>query len=57
MAPADPSDKTYQKQKEAGAIAEAVLVDVPDHPGAHHYVIHAYDFPTLDEGALKAARN
>ncbi len=57
MASADPGDKTYQKQREAGAIAEAVLVEVPDHPGGHHYVIHAYDLPTLDERALEVARN
>ncbi len=57
MASADPGDETYHKQKEAGAIAEAVLLEVPDHPGGHHYVIHAYDFPTLDHKALEVARN
>jgi tetratricopeptide (TPR) repeat protein len=34
-------------QEKAGAIAESVLADMPNHPGAHHYIIHAYDFPEL----------
>lgn len=57
LATADPSDKTYQKQKRAGAIAEQVLARVPDHPGAHHYIIHAYDVPPLAERALEVARH
>jgi tetratricopeptide (TPR) repeat protein len=56
MATADPTDKTYTKQKRAGAIAEKVRAQVPDHPGAHHYIIHAYDYPALAEKALPAAR-
>jgi tetratricopeptide (TPR) repeat protein len=52
----DPTDKTFRKQKEAGALAEQVLVSVPDHPGAHHYIIHAYDNPALSAGAVDAAR-
>lgn len=52
----DPTDKTYSKQKQAGALAEQVLASVPDHPGAHHYIIHAYDNPALSAGALEAAR-
>ena len=57
MALADPDDKTYEKQRAAGAIAEEVLATVPDHPGGHHYVIHAYDYPPLAEKALPVARN
>jgi tetratricopeptide (TPR) repeat protein len=57
MATADPTDKTYAKQKRAGAIAEKVLAQIPDHPGAHHYVIHAYDYPALAEGALEVAHS
>jgi tetratricopeptide (TPR) repeat protein len=56
MATADPKDKTYVKQKRSGAITEAVLAQVPDHPGAHHYTIHAYDYPALAKKALPAAR-
>jgi tetratricopeptide (TPR) repeat protein len=57
MATANPGDKTYTKQKQAGAIAEKVLTQVPDHPGAHHYVIHAYDYPLLAPKALNVARS
>jgi tetratricopeptide (TPR) repeat protein len=56
LANVDPSDKTYAKQKEAGALAEQILASVPDHPGAHHYIIHAYDNPALSAGAVDAAR-
>lgn len=54
---ADPGDKTYATQKRAGALAERVLAERPDHPGAHHYVIHAYDYPPLAEDALEVARH
>jgi tetratricopeptide (TPR) repeat protein len=54
---AAPTDKTFTKQKMAGAIAEKVKAEIPQHPGAHHYVIHAYDNPVLAEKALETARN
>jgi tetratricopeptide (TPR) repeat protein len=57
MATAAPKDKSYRKQTEAGAIMENVLAQIPDHPGAHHYIIHAYDLPGLAGGALEVARN
>jgi len=57
MATADPADKSYAKQKRAAAIAERVLTQIPDHPGAHHYIIHAYDYPSLAEKALGVARS
>lgn len=57
LATADPTDKTYSKQRQAGALAEQVLESVPDHPGAHHYIIHAYDNPALSEGAVEVARS
>ena len=57
MATANPGDKTYTKQKQAGTIAEKVLAQIPDHPGAHHYVIHAYDYPALAPKALNAAHS
>jgi tetratricopeptide (TPR) repeat protein len=57
MATADPGDKTYTKQRRAGAIAGEVLAHIPDHPGAHHYTIHAYDYPPLAKKALRAARS
>jgi len=54
---ADPSDKTYAHQTRSGEIAEGVLEDIADHPGAHHYTIHAYDYPPLAARALEIARN
>jgi tetratricopeptide (TPR) repeat protein len=56
LANAPVADKSYTKQSAAGAMAEGVMARIPDHPGAHHYLIHAYDFPPLAEQALAAAR-
>jgi len=55
-AAASPVDKTLARQKKAGEIAEKVFAAEPNHPGAPHYVIHAYDYPPLAEKALPAAR-
>ena len=57
LATVDPADKTFEKQKKAGAITEKILAEVPDHPGAHHYTIHAYDSPELADKALDVARS
>lgn len=57
LAIVSPTDKSYKKQREAGAIAEKVLEKIPDHPGAFHYAIHAYDYPPLAQNALRLARN
>jgi len=56
LATVSPDDKSYIEQREAGAIAEKVLEEIPDHPGGFHYAIHAYDFPPLAEDALRVAR-
>jgi Tfp pilus assembly protein PilF len=52
---ADPRDKTYRSQPEAGAILERLFTRLPDHPGLAHYIIHAYDVPPLAGRALAAA--
>ena len=57
LATADPGDKSYRIQRQASAIAAPVLKQVPDHPGAHHYTIHAHDLPTLADQALGVARD
>jgi tetratricopeptide (TPR) repeat protein len=50
-------DKTRQReQSEAGALALDVLSRRPDHPGAAHYIIHAFDNPEHAILALPAAR-
>jgi hypothetical protein len=56
VAAADPSDKTYAKQKEAGNILNTLYVKSPNHPGVVHYIIHTFDTPELATLALPAAR-
>jgi tetratricopeptide (TPR) repeat protein len=56
VATAPPTDKTYVNQKKAGAILEPLFAEEPEHPGIAHYIIHAYDYPPLAQGALDAAR-
>ncbi len=55
-AAADPSDKTFSKQKKAGGILNALYPGAPNHPGIVHYLIHAYDYPELAQLGLAAAR-
>ncbi len=55
-AAAPAGDKTYAKQRKAGAILEKIFAEKPDHPGVVHYIIHCYDYPALAGGALEAAR-
>ena len=51
-------DKSHQReQSQAGAIALDVLRRNPEHPGAAHYVIHAFDNPEHAILALPAARS
>ncbi|MCW3078623.1 hypothetical protein [Segetibacter sp.] len=56
VAAADPADKTYAKQKEAGKILNTLYAQSPNHPGIVHYIIHTFDSPELAELALPAAR-
>jgi tetratricopeptide (TPR) repeat protein len=56
LATAPPTDKTYVNQKKAGAILEPLFAQEPEHPGIAHYIVHAYDYPPLAQGALVAAR-
>lgn len=53
---ASPDDKSYRLQERAGAIAQAVYQKDPNHPGAAHYIIHAFDDPQHAIQALPAAR-
>ena len=50
-----PADKSYARPLKAGEILERVLAAQPDHPGALHYLIHSYDFPSLASRGLPAA--
>ncbi len=49
-------DKGYRLQAQAGAIALGVYEKNPNHPGAAHYIIHAFDDPDHAILALPAAR-
>lgn len=48
-------DDTYRLAVEAGAVALEIFGRNPDHPGAAHYVIHAFDDPIHAPLALPAA--
>ncbi len=51
------NDKSYAREKKAAQILNRVLAREPKHPGVAHYLIHAYDYPTLAHLALPAARS
>ena len=53
---AAPTDKLYQNQLTAAALLESLAEKHPDHPGIPHYLIHAYDYPSLAAKGLDAAR-
>jgi hypothetical protein len=52
----DPNDKTYSNQARAADVLERVQRELPDHPGAPHYLIHTYDYPPLAQRGLPAAQ-
>src|SRR5882757_6793680 len=56
IATAPLEDGTHANQKRAAALLEPVFRDQPDHPGAAHYLIHAYDSAELAPRGLTAAR-
>ena len=49
-------DPTFAKERQAGAILNEALARNPDHPGIAHYLIHNFDYPSLADLALPAAR-
>ena len=49
-------DQTLRLEMQSGAIALDVFGDNPNHPGAPHYAIHAFDDPIHAPLALPAAR-
>lgn len=56
QATANPNDKSYANQLRSASILEKLLIEMPNHPGVAHYLIHAYDYPELAPRALNAAR-
>lgn len=53
FSPAEETDDTRRRQ--AGELLEGYFDDHPEHPGLHHYLIHAYDTPALAHRAEEAA--
>ncbi len=51
-----PGDRGFRRQARAAAIAQAVFAENPSHPGAAHFIIHAFDDPDHAILALPAAR-
>jgi tetratricopeptide (TPR) repeat protein len=49
-------DTSVSEQRTVGAALEALFAVAPRHPGLAHYVIHAYDTPSLATRGLAAAR-
>src|SRR5688572_12806948 len=49
-------DAALPIRRQAGAIAEKIFERNPKHPGAAHYILHAYDHGSLVARALPAAR-
>jgi hypothetical protein len=50
------NDDTFRPEVKAGALAMDVFKRNPKHPGATHYIIHAFDDPVHAPLALEAAR-
>jgi tetratricopeptide (TPR) repeat protein len=50
-----PTPSEISKQLEAAAILEPLWKAHPNHPGVVHYLIHAYDYPSLAPKGLAAA--
>ena len=56
QASAPPTDTNYANQLKSAAILEKLFQQNPQHPGVTHFTIHAYDFATIAEKGLPAAR-
>jgi tetratricopeptide (TPR) repeat protein len=50
------NDDTFRPEMKAGALAMDVFKRNPNHPGATHYIIHAFDDPVHAPLALDAAK-
>ena len=56
LASAPPADRTLENQTRATEILEPFHRQQPDHPGVLHYLIHGYDYPSVAEKGLPAAK-
>ncbi len=55
LASARPTDRDLTNLKKAETILMPILSEVPNHPGALHYLIHLYDAPKRASQGLRAA--
>ncbi len=53
---ASATDLTFAEQKKAADILNPLFAKYPQHPGLAHYIIHAFDSPSLAQFALDAAK-
>jgi tetratricopeptide (TPR) repeat protein len=53
---ATPNDTSLSKQLQAAAILEKLWKQNANHPGVVHYLIHCYDYPSVAQRGLAAAR-
>src|SRR5499433_431380 len=51
-----PTDQTFAYQLKGAAILEKLLVQLPNHPGVLHYLLHVYDNTPYASRGLAAAR-
>src|SRR5215510_8400527 len=51
-----PTDQTFVYQLKGAAILEKLLVQLPNHPGVLHYLLHVYDNTAYASRGLTAAR-
>jgi tetratricopeptide (TPR) repeat protein len=51
-----PTDQTFAYQLKGAGILEKLLVELPNHPGVMHYLLHAYDNTRYASRGLPAAR-
>ena len=51
-----PADRGFRRQALAASIAQQVFAENPKHPGAAHFIIHAFDDPDHAPLGLPAAR-
>lgn len=49
-------DKTHADQRHCIALLQPLFVEMPDHPGVAHYIIHCSDNPEMARDGLEAAR-
>jgi tetratricopeptide (TPR) repeat protein len=52
-----PTDRGFRRQALAASIAQKVFTENPKHPGAAHFIIHAFDDPDHAPLGLPAARS